>query len=301
MELVQQVTIDGVKLNGVLHPPSKIAENGRSESVSDAIESESSFDAALLMHGVGSNFYQSRFFQQLTPTLTQLGLRVLWANNRGHDAIYYASKNGVRTILGSAVEIVSECVHDIKAWVEFLESRNCKRIVLIGHSLGAIKSIFALGQQPIESVKALVAASAPSLSFKRLSNGERSADFMKWILQARDMISKGESEKLMHVNFPVPMWISVAAYLDKYGAEKYDILEFVDQISCQTLLVYGENELKDGGIAFAELDAELTKKLSGRDNFGIEIIPNADHFYSGVMDVFSSRVHKWLVEPRYAD
>lgn len=281
MELVQTVTSDGVKLDGAM------------------LKSESNcsvpIDAALLLHGVGSNFYQSRFYKQLSPTLLRLGCSVLWSNNRGHDAIFYASKNGKRAVLGSGVEIVGESIFDIHSWCDYLNSQGFQRIALIGHSLGAIKSIYTQSHQPHQSVVAMVAASAPSLSFRRLSQGERAADFLHWIEQSQKCIENGSPERLLEVNFPFPLWISAAAYLDKYGEkENYDILKFVDRIQCPSMLVYGQQELDSGGIAFHNLDHELAELLVGKENFEIQTIAGADHFYSGKMPILAARIEHWF-------
>ena len=85
---------------------------------------------------------------------------MLSVNTRGHDSVFGASLGNVRRRFGAAYEMVDDCRHDIAAWIEFLASRGHERIVLIGHSLGAIKAVYAQAHEKLPQVAAVVAVSA---------------------------------------------------------------------------------------------------------------------------------------------
>ncbi len=133
VELVQVRTADGVRLDGALSIP-KHFDPQRKTSV----------DALLAVHGTGSNFYGSGLFEGLLPKLLANGLAVVRVNTRGHDVISNAATLQGSRRMGSSLERVEDCSHDLVAWAEFLVLRGHSAIGLVGHSLGAIKSIYTM-------------------------------------------------------------------------------------------------------------------------------------------------------------
>src|SRR5438552_5540405 len=154
VELVRTVTRDGLRLDGAL-TLARSASEGNSPSTSTA---------AILLHGVASNFYTSSTFEPLIPKLQEFGLAVLSVNTRGHDSVFGASLGNVRRRFGAAYEIVDDCRLDIAAWIGFLKSRGHQSIALIGHSLGAVKAVYAQAHEQWPEAAALIAISAPRLS-----------------------------------------------------------------------------------------------------------------------------------------
>ena len=48
------------------------------------------------------------------------------------------------------------------------------------------------------------------------------------------------------------LMISAGSYVDKYGPEeRYNIMKFANQLSCPTLITYGQREVDEGSLAFA--------------------------------------------------
>ena len=70
------------------------------------------------------------------------------------------SKGGRR--LGAAYEIVDDCRHDLLAWLDLLRERAGPRIALVGHSLGAVKTIYALAHEDVP-LQCAIAISPPRL------------------------------------------------------------------------------------------------------------------------------------------
>src|SRR5207247_6347435 len=123
--------------------------------------SPSTSTAAILLHGVASNFYISSTFEPLIPKLQEFGLAVLSVNTRGHDSVFGASLGNVRRRFGAAHELVGDCRLDIAAWIDFLKSRGHRKVVLIGHSLGAIKAIYFQAHEKGADLVAVIAVSPP--------------------------------------------------------------------------------------------------------------------------------------------
>ena len=61
-------------------------------------------DVAILLHGLGGNFYSSRLLLHLAATLKTLGLDTLIANSRGHDMVNTMSWAGRAKSAGAAFE-----------------------------------------------------------------------------------------------------------------------------------------------------------------------------------------------------
>ena len=104
MELIQFSAADGVELHGVIHPAESRLPVGS--------------DAAIFLHGAGSNFYGSSLMSHLLPACGRLGMALLSINTRGHDlaCTLRSPSGGCRG--GAAFEIVDECRHDIRGQAE---------------------------------------------------------------------------------------------------------------------------------------------------------------------------------------
>jgi pimeloyl-ACP methyl ester carboxylesterase len=286
VELVRTVTRDGLRLDGAL-TLARSASEGSSPSIPTA---------AILLHGVAANFYTSSTLEPLVPKLQDLGIAALLVNTRGHDSVFGASLGNVRRRLGAAYESVDDCRHDIGAWIEFLKSRGHQRIVLIGHSLGAIKSVYAQAHEEFAEVAAVIAASGPRLSYSAFMNAPESSLFWESLHTAQEMVKVGQSDELFTSKFPFLLLITAGGYIDKYGpAERYNILKFASDLPCPALFTYGSKELASGGIPFAGLPDALMA-LPNADRRSVAVIEGADHVYTGVSDRLAGCVADWLTQ-----
>lgn len=284
VDLVKTTATDGIRLDGALHVPSADAKN--------TID----VDAILCLHGVASNFYGATMMEEIAPPLLELGAALLWANTRGHDNVHMSYPSGRPRRQGAAYETVDECRHDIDAWVNFLVERGFSRIALLGHSLGAIKSVYSQAYQPHEAVSHVIAVSPPRLSYQAFQNGMASARFFEAISTAEQHVEQGQPESLLEVGFPFPLLITAGGYVDKYGkAERYNILQFAHRLSCPTLFCYGANELERGGVAFAGLPEALAELPWPNDNLSVATIPEADHVYTGLRAELAEAIVGWLL------
>jgi pimeloyl-ACP methyl ester carboxylesterase len=282
VELVRTVTRDGLRLDGAL----ALARS--------ASECSAPSTAAILVHGVASNFYTSSTFEPLIPKLQELGLAVVSVNTRGHDSVFGASLGTVRHRFGAAYEIVDDCRQDIVAWIEFLKSRGHERIVLIGHSLGAVKAVYFQSHEQRVDIVGLVAVSPPRLSYSAFMNAPESTQFWDSMQAAEQLANNGHSDELFTSKFPFPMLITAAAYIDKYGpAERYNLLKFAADLPCPALFTYGSKELDSGGIAFAGMPEALSS-LPNPNRRTVKTIDGADHVYSGVALQLAEEIATWL-------
>jgi pimeloyl-ACP methyl ester carboxylesterase len=282
VELVQTTTADGLRLDGALLPAG--------ETPRGAV----ALDAVLCLHGAGSHFYGSSVFPGLVDAFADLGLAVLRVNTRGHDIVSTAATDRGPKRQGGAFEIVDDCRHDVAAWLDFLVGRGLNRVAVVGHSLGAVKAIYALVNQPHDAARAIVAISPPRLSYRHFRQSPRDAEFFAAITTAQQHVAAGRGETLMEVTFPLPYLITAAGYLDKYGpAERYDFVKLLDRTPCPALCTFGDQELERNA-AFFGLAEAVERAAAGAHARNVTIIAGANHFYVGRMDALAGCIGDWL-------
>jgi dienelactone hydrolase len=281
VDLVRVNTGDGVRLDGALLSPST---SDRALPV----------DAAILIHGTGGSFYSSTMLEAIATRLAELGVAALTINTRGHDLMSTASAIDGPRRQGAAYEEVGRSTEDITAWIALLESRGYRRIALLGHSLGAVKSVYSQAQAPSPAVACLAAISPPRLSCSYFLTSPKAEEFRRGLQEAEEHLRAGRRDALMESRFPMPMPITAAGYIDKYGPEeRYHILKHAARLQCRTLFTFGTAEVA-GNVAFSGLPEEI-ERLS-RDNSFLQVatIAGADHFYSGCRDELTARLERWL-------
>jgi len=282
VELVQVRTADGVRLDGALAVPK-----------SGGLERKPIADAVLAIHGTGSNFYSGTVFEGLTPKLLADGIAVLRINTRGHDVISIAATLAGPRRLGSSLEHVDDCRHDLAAWLEFLASRGYRSVALVGHSLGAIKAIYFAAQLAHPLVERLVAISPPRLSYSHYLASEQRNEFEAHYGTAQEHIAGGRSEALMEIRTPLPFLLSAANFVDKYGPEeKYNILRQIGRVSVPALFVFGGIELEE--VNFRGLPEAIGAAATSGQNVRVVTVAGANHIYTGQIEELAHKLRAWL-------
>src|SRR5262249_50029263 len=162
---------------------------------------------------------------------------------RGHDGISTAVTTRGGRRLGAAYEVVDECRHDLAAWIDFLHQRLGPRIVLLGHSLGAVKCLYALAQEPQE-LAGIVALSPPRLSYSWFCTQPQGPEFLQTYQQAEALVAAGQPSALLDVKLPLPFVITAAGFIEKYGPEeRYNYLRFIGSVHCPVLVTLGSVEM----------------------------------------------------------
>jgi alpha-beta hydrolase superfamily lysophospholipase len=279
---VQTTTADGIRLNGIFQAPAQ----PRAAALP--------VDAWCLVHGTGGNFYCSTLLESCAERLMELGCAVLRVNTRGHDGMSTAAtmnRDGLR--LGAAYEIVDECRLDLAAWTDWLRQRTGERLGLLGHSLGAVKCLYALAQTPKLAHRA-IAISPPRLSYSWFSTSREGREFLETYGQAQRNVAEGQPLALMEVFLPLPFVITAAGYVEKYGPEeRYNYLRFASGVRCPVLITLGSLE-SESNMAFRGA-AEGLAALPCQQ-LTVTTIPGADHFYSAARPELLARLESWLRE-----
>ncbi|MCI0684491.1 MAG: alpha/beta hydrolase [Gemmataceae bacterium] len=286
VDLVRATAPDGATLDGALNRPDPAAAPALG------------LDAVALIHGTGGNFYSSTFFELLAKNFADRGVAALRANTRGHDGIstLVTAKGAVR--LGAAYERVEDCRLDLAGWIAWLKQNVGPRIALLGHSLGAVKCLYALAQPGGPEVAGLIALSPPRLSYSWFCQSARAAEFLETFRWAEELQEGGQPNALMEVKLPLPFVITAAGYLEKYGPDEcYDYLNFLASIRCPALFLFGGIEIEDN-MAFQQAPEQVRRIVAAKPDIAVEVVPGADHFYTGVRDQAWQRMDAWLASIR---
>jgi pimeloyl-ACP methyl ester carboxylesterase len=282
VELVQTTTRDGVRLDGMLQLPTV------------AMSRAWPIDGVCCVHGTGGNFYASTLFDEFAELCLKNGVAVLRINTRGHDGISTAvtAKGGRR--LGAAYEIVDDCQHDLTAWADFLKERVGPRVALVGHSLGAVKCLYALAHESALQAACVVGISPPRLSYSWFCGSPEGTAFLETYHEADALMQAGRSGALLEVSLPLPFAITAAGYIEKYGPdERYNYLRFLNGVCCPTFITLGALEVADN-MAFRGTPEALAELAQRQLSLNIATIPGANHFYTNARAALMVQLEQWL-------
>ncbi len=280
VDLVQITTRDGVRLDGMLQTPTRA--------------SAGTIDGLCFVHGTGGNFYGSTLFDAIGQHLLDRGIHILRVNTRGHDGISNAVTATGGRRLGAAYEVVDDCRHDLAAWIDFLKKRVGPRVGLVGHSLGAVKCLYAVAREQILDVDCVAAISPPRLSYSWFCSSPEAQAFLDTFQQADALVQAGQPVATLNVTLPLPFVITAAGYVEKYGPdERYNYLSFLNGVRCPVLVALGALEVADN-MAFRGAPEALAELARRQRDLSVATIADANHFYAEGREALIGQLDQWL-------
>jgi pimeloyl-ACP methyl ester carboxylesterase len=284
--LVRIPTDDKLLLQGLFHEPD--------QNTSKAI---------LFIHGVTGNFYQDRFLDAMANIFTNNGYAFIASNNRGHDYVaeipVVGKKNEYRKI-GSAYEVFSECIQDIKGWIDYIESKGYKEIILIGHSLGASKISYYQGKTQDKRVTKMVLMSPIPI----ITVVEADAQYKELQRIAFEMIKEGNGNSLMPKQLLGWILISPKAYLqytqrggemDIFNIYDKDAPSVLSEIKTPVFAFWGSNDYLKDLVSLQETLELIKTKLHSSPRVDIDIIEGPGHSFEAFEEDVTNRVMDWIL------
>lgn len=241
--------------------------------------------ALVLVHGVAMNFYLPPMFA-FGQQLSQRAFHSFVINTRGHDWISRAGN--LTKFGGSAYENLEDCLADLDGALEFLKQRRYRRFVLIGHSLGAIKSIIYQGTRQRGDIVGIVSCSAPKQFYsERIA---RQPQFRELIKRAEAMVAEGRGEELMSISVgATPGIFSARSHLNKYGKDdRNDCRPYAKLIGCPVLAIVGSAEPP----FFHEYAQEIVDAAGYGSTY--RRVDGASHFYNRHTAEIVEIIAQWL-------
>jgi pimeloyl-ACP methyl ester carboxylesterase len=245
--------------------------------------------ALLFVHGVAMNFYLpplSVFGQELAAR----GFHSFVINTRGHDWISRAGN--LTKFGGSAYELLEDCLPDLDAALEFLRKQGYHRFVLIGHSLGAIKSIIYQGTRRRRDIVGIVSCSAPRQFYSE--RVARQPGFRELMDKAEGLIAENEGDELLFVGVgATPGIFTARTHVNKYGRDdNNDCRPYAGRLGCALLALVGGAEPK----FFYEYAQAIATAVGAKGS--CRLVDGANHFYNRHTRQFVEIIDEWLVQFR---
>lgn len=287
VQLLDVNTRDGLVLTGAFYEPA------------GPTRADAPIDAVLMVHGNGANFY-TPYQRDFAQRLSAVGYPVLCANTRGHGMLSMAVRAaGVPGCVGTSLERIDDCLLDLDAWLDRLRSQGFSRILLWGHSRGAVKVAYHLAHGACAGVARAVLSSPPLLSHARWMASERAYEFRALLARCAAAMAEQGADALVPVSMPLDYLSGASQYLDSYGPqEKYNLLALLDAMDrpVPMLAITGTLEALHF-FPFQGLPELLQAYAQRQPCFQHLSVPQGDHVYSGQREWVTQQVQQWLHLP----
>ena len=251
--------------------------------------------AVVWVHGFTGHFSEPHAVA-IGRSLAARGHRFVSGDNRGHHlGASLGQRNGRPRLGGAWWELLSESWLDVKAWLDFAEQALApRRLVLAGHSYGAVKVILYQGERQDPRVAGLVSASCPStpefLPSRRPELGEPLA-------LARRMVAAGRGLELLPFgSVGRPPTLSAQTVADR-GASLVDVYGLgggespLGKVRCPFLAILGTEEPQIGSPG--DLEA-LRRNARASPRVETALIEGADHVYTTTAEAVAHAIDDFL-------
>ncbi len=278
-------TEDGLWLDGAWWQP----EAGIAERLPAGLR-ETAF---LLVHGTGSNFYHPGVLERFARGAVSLGMAAWRVNTRGHDGM--ASIPGRRGSVpgGATFEQIEEAPLDLNAWIERV-SRDASRVILVGHSMGAVKSLAFAARETPSALAGVIALSPPRFCHDLWMTHPRAAAFRESWQQASELVPAGRGDEFLPVKQPVPFLATAAGFLAKYGpGDRFDVVRTAPSVACPALVMIGTRSAESSP-AFDGLAEQLSRIAEQRSSLTVVSVSGADTGYHGHEETAFQIAWEWL-------
>jgi pimeloyl-ACP methyl ester carboxylesterase len=241
------------------------------------------------LHGFGSSYDYAPCLR-VGRALADAGFAFLSVTARGHHGAVTAWQRredrwGTKMV-GSWYEVFEESAIDIAAWLGYARSLGYRRVILVGHSFGAVKVAYYLGGADA-SIDGLVLAS-PSLGIAELNP--------ETVALAEAMTARGDGLLLL----PENSWPNgfgtrtvsaqtFASWVDASSLVFDRPAEWQSRVTVPVLAFYGD--ARDVG-AGPELE-RFTGQMSSAPSVSTRILPGVTHNYDAGSQTIATAIETW--------
>ena len=280
VDLVQVDTPEGIKLSGAYFAPA-------------GAERQSPVDALIYFHGDGGHFYNPLYLW-LGQQMAERGIAFLAANRRGHDHV----SNGVRggPLAGYAFESVDDSRADYGAWLQLLRERGHTRIVMGGHSGGAVRATYAQARERFANVVGVMPVSPGEYNHQGVIalHGE---DFLGPFRESERNVAEGRPDVLIRPGVPWGSTWSARAYVDCFNQDnRYSVTMHAANTGVPTHYIFGGEECAIGGPQELPVCGAARRSVAaaGYSHVQVTEIEGANHGYVGREEQLFQTMFSWL-------
>jgi pimeloyl-ACP methyl ester carboxylesterase len=276
-EIVWIKTDDGIEHDGVVMRPT----------------GQPTGTVVVWMHGFTGHFSEPHQIR-IGRYLAERGHAFVSGDNRGkHFGVSLGEYEGPFRIGGAWWELASESWIDIKAWLDYAAATLApQKLVLAGHSYGAVKVTWYQGERQDPRLAGLISASGPVRppSQRPELGGEALALAKRMVAEGRglDLLPFGSTGRPGSLSAQTVV-DRAQSLVDTYGMDGGE--SPLGKIRCPVLAILGTKEPAIG----APEDLETLKgnaRSSARANTAL--IEGANHLYQDREEVVAKAIYEWL-------
>lgn len=276
-EIVWIKTDDGIEHDGVVMRPT----------------GQPTGTVVVWMHGFTGHFSEPHQIR-IGRYLAERGHVFVSGDNRGkHYGVNIGEWEGPFRIGGAWWELASESWIDIKAWLDYAAATLApQRLVLAGHSYGAVKVTWYQGERQDPRLAGLISASGPVRppSQRPELAGEALALAKRMVAEGRglDLLPFGSTGRPGSLSAQTVV-DRAQSLVDTYGMDGGE--SPLGKIHCPVLAILGTAEPAIGAPADLE-----TLKRNARASVRADtaLIEGANHLYQDREEVVAKAIYEWL-------
>lgn len=298
-KIINFTTSDKLQLPGVLFEPKRKTKK-----------------ALIYLHGNGSSsvFYSLDLLARQAAEFNKIGIGYLTFNNRGahqYHKMYRAGKRGKeeKILVGTAYELIKDCVKDIDAAINFLKTQGYTEFYLIGFSTGANKICVYNYYKPKNVISKYILVCGgddAGVYYKML--GKKKFNTLLSVCKQKIKSGKGTElapEELVGGIYSYQSIFDTInpdgdyntfpynEYFNNLKLSKKKLFRHFAAIKKSTLVVYGDRD-EYSYSPISKVVKVLEQSSSTPDKLGIQVIKDADHGFTGKESELVRSVVSWL-------
>lgn len=276
-EIVWITTDDGISHSGVVIRPT----------------GEANGTVVTWMHGFTGHFSEPHQIR-IGRYLAERGYTFVSGDNRGkHFGASLGEYEGPLRMGGAWWELASESWIDIKSWIDYAATAFApQRLVLAGHSYGAVKVTWYQGTRQDSRLAGLISASGPVRppSKRPELGGEALALAKRMVAEGRglDLLPFGSTGRPGSLSAQTVV-DRAQSLVDTYGMEGGD--SPLGKIRCPVLAILGTKEPAIGAPEDLETLKRNARSAASADT---ALIEGANHLYVDREEVVAEAIYGWL-------
>lgn len=280
---------DGVNLRGIIYKSKKTTSK-----------------ILISIHGMATNCLKQRD-EIIAKKLNEINIDLLAFNNRGHDLCNYIKRENSdkAEVSGTSYEEISESYNDILGAINYVIELGYEEIYLMGHSLGATKTIYSYNKlleennENLNKIKSIILLSLVDIPLAIQVYLQE--NFTSMITYAKNMKKEGLENQLMpEKSFIHP--ISIKTFL-RYAIDNKDIdfakfsdikYEFKELNNIKIPLFMRWGNIRELIIQKPEELCDLLKNKIQNKYLDINFIEGADHSYREKEEELAEQIKSFL-------